>query len=115
MRNHGFFPKQSLDDKTKTESGQVSILYMAVGEELCAKFYVQYTVTQRFEKFAAEMLKNGIHVGIRSLDPNVNAKMIATLRNDKDISIKVIRPTPNELIPIGKHSESGIVTSKIHT
>jgi hypothetical protein len=112
MRSHGFFPKQSLDDKTKTESGQVSILYMAVGEELCAKFYVQYTVTQRFEKFAAEMLKNGIRVGIRSLDPNVNAKMIATLRNDKDVSIKVIRPTPNDLIPIGKHSESGIVTSK---
>ncbi len=112
MRSHGFFPKQSLDDKTKTESGQVSILYMAIGEELCAKFYIQYTVTQRFEKFAAEMLRNGIRVGIRSLDPNVNAKMIAMLRNDKDVSIKVIRPTPNELIPIGKHSESGIVTSK---
>jgi len=38
--------------------------------------------------------------------------MIAALRNDKNVSIKVIRPTPNELIPIGKHSDSGIVTSK---
>ena len=58
------------------------------------------------------MIKNGIRVGIRTLDPNVNEKMIAALRNDSDISIKVIRPTPNELIPIGKHSDSGIVTSK---
>ena len=58
------------------------------------------------------MLKNGVRVGIRTLDPNINEKMIATLRNDREVSIKVIRPTPNELIPIGKHSDSGIVTSK---
>ncbi len=112
MRSRGYFPKRNADDEKKTESGQISILYMAIGGELCAKLYMQYTVTQRFEKFAAEMLRNGIHVGIRTLDPNVNEKMIAALRNDKDVSIKVIRPTPNELIPIGKHSESGIVTSK---
>lgn len=112
MRNKGFFPKRNLDDEKKAESGKISILYMAIGGELCAKIYMQYTVTQRFEKFAAEMLRNGINVGIRTLDPNVNEKMIAGLRNDKDVSIKVIRPTPNELIPIGKHSDSGIVTSK---
>ncbi len=112
MRSHGYFPKRNPDDEKKIESGQISILYMAIGGDLCAKIYMQYTVTQRFEKFAAEMLKNGVHVGIRTLDPNVNEKMIAALRNDKDVSIKVIRPTPNELIPIGKHSDSGIVTSK---
>ena len=112
MRSCGYFPKRNLDDEKKMESGQISILYMAIGGELCAKIYMQYTVTQRFEKFAAEMIKNGIRVGIRTLDPNVNEKMIAALRNDSEISIKVIRPTPNELIPIGKHSDSGIVTSK---
>ncbi len=112
MRSRGYFPKRNPDDEKKIESGQISILYMAIGGELCAKIYMQYTVTQRFEKFAAEMIRNGIHVGIRTLDPNVNEKMIAALRNDDEISIKVIRPTPNELIPIGKHSDSGIVTSK---
>ncbi|MBQ7380841.1 MAG: hypothetical protein IJW69_02015 [Clostridia bacterium] len=112
MRSHGYFPKRNPDDEQKIESGQVCILYMAIGGELCAKIYLQYTVTQRFEKFAAEMLKNGVRVGIRTLDPNINEKMIATLRNDREVSIKVIRPTPNELIPIGKHSDSGIVTSK---
>lgn len=112
MRSRGYFPKRNPDDEQKVESGQVCILYMAIGGELCAKIYLQYTVTQRFEKFAAEMLKNGVRVGIRTLDPNINEKMIATLRNDREVSIKVIRPTPNELIPIGKHSDSGIVTSK---
>ncbi|MBE6661737.1 MAG: hypothetical protein E7606_00485 [Ruminococcaceae bacterium] len=112
MRSHGYFPKRNTDDEKKIESGQICILYLAIGGELCAKLYVQYTVTQRFEKFAAEMLRNGVRVGIRTLDPNVNEKMIAALRNDKNVSIKVIRPTPNELIPIGKHSDSGIVTSK---
>lgn len=112
MRSRGYFPKRNPDDEKKIESGQISILYMAIGGELCAKIYMQYTVTQRFEKFAAEMIRNGIRVGIRTLDPNVNEKMIAALRNDDTVSIKVIRPTPNELIPLGKHSDSGIVTSK---
>lgn len=112
MRSRGYFPKRNPDDEKKIESGQICILYMAIGGELCAKLYMQYTVTQRFEKFAAEMIRNGIRVGIRTLDPNVNEAMIAALRGDSEISIKVIRPTPNELIPIGKHSDSGIVTSK---
>jgi hypothetical protein len=112
MRSRGYFPKRNPDDEKKIESGQICILYMAIGGELCAKIYMQYTVTQRFEKFAAEMIRNGIRVGIRTLDPNVNEAMIAALRGDRENSIKVIRPTPNELIPIGKHSDSGIVTSK---
>lgn len=112
MQSLGHKPKYNAEDEKKVESGQVSILYMAIGEHLCAKMYFQYTITKRFEKFAAEMLGNGVRVGIRTLDPNVNEKLIAALRKDEKASIKVIRPTPNELIPIGKHSDSGIVTSK---
>ena len=112
IRSKGFFPKRNLDDEKKVESGQVSIVYIAVDGVLCAKLYIKYTITKRFEKFLEEMVSNGISVGIRSLDPSVNTRMISVLREHKEPEISVIHPTANELVAIGKHSDSGIVTGR---
>lgn len=112
MRSNGFFPKRNEEDDKKVEEGELSILYMAIGSSLCAKFYMKYTVTEHFERFVAEMAKNNTKVGIRTLDPNITEKMLAALRPDKDTHISVIRPTLNDLIPLGKRSDSGIITAK---
>lgn len=112
IRSKGFFPKRNLDDEKKVESGQTSIVYIAVDGALCAKLYIKYTITKRFEKFLEEMVSNGISVGIRSLDPSVNARMISILREHREPEISVIHPTANELVAIGKHSDSGIVTGR---
>lgn len=112
MRSNGFFPKRNEEDDKKVEEGELSILYMVIGSSLCAKFYMKYTVAEHFEKFVSEMEKNKTKVGIRTLDPNVTEKMIAALRPDKDTEISVIRPTLNDLIPLGKRSDSGIITAK---
>ena len=112
IRSKGFFPKRNLDDEKKVESGQTSIVYIAVNGTLCAKLYIKYTVTKRFEKFVQEMISNDISVGIRSLDPSVNARMISILREHREPEIEVIHPTADELVAIGKHSDSGIVTGR---
>ncbi len=112
IRSKGFFPKRNLDDEQKIESGQCSIVYIAVDSILSAKIYIKYTITKRFEKFVDEMVTNGISVGIRSLDPNVNMRMISILRDHKSPEIEVIHPTANDLVEIGKHSDSGIITSR---
>ncbi len=112
IRSNGFFPKRNLDDEKKAESGQCSIVYIAVDGVLSAKIYIKYTITKRFEKFVEEMVANGITVGIRSMDPSVNSRMIATLRGNKKPEISVIHPTANELVTIGKHSDSGIITGR---
>ena len=112
MRSNGFFPKRNDDDDKKVENGELCILYMTVNGSLCAKFYMKYTITQRFEKFVAEMNENGTKVGIRTLDPNVTERMIGLLRKDKETEISVIRPTLNDLVPLGRRSDSGIITAK---
>jgi len=112
MRSNGFFPKKNEEDDKKVEDGELSILYMTISGVLCAKFYMKYTVTQHFEKFVTEMAQNNTKVGVRTLDPNVTEKMIAALRRGKETTISVIRPTLNDLIPLGKRSDSGIITAK---
>lgn len=112
MRKNGFSPKRNEEDEKKAERGELCILHMAVNGELCAKFYLKYTITQRFEKFVAEMRGNGTNVGIRTLDPNVTERMIALLRGDSETEISVIRPTLNDLVPLGRRSDSSIITAK---
>ena len=112
VRSKGFFPKRNIDDEKKIENGQASIVYIVVDGILSAKLYIKYSVTKRFEKFVDEMVSNGISVGIRSLDPSVNSRMISILREYKDPDIQVIHPTANELVAIGKHSDSGIITGR---
>ncbi len=112
IRSKGFFPKRNLDDEQKIESGQCSIVYIAVDGVLSAKIYIKYSITKRFEKFVDEMVANNIAVGIRSLDPSVNMRMISILRGNKNPDIQVIHPTANDLVEIGKHSDSGIITSR---
>ncbi len=112
IRSKGFFPKRNLDDEQKIENGECSIVYIAIDGVLSAKIYIKYSITKRFEKFVDEMVANGISVGIRSLDPSVNMRMISVLRGNKSPEIEVIHPTANDLVSIGKHSDSGIITGR---
>ena len=112
MRNNGFFPKYNEEDEKKVNNGEASILYLAVSGEIWAKFYMKYTLSKRFEPFVSEMMENNTNVGIRTLDPNITEKMISLLRKDPDASISVIRPTLNDLVPVGRRSDSSIITAK---
>ena len=112
MKNKGFKPKQTDEDDQRVENGETSILYMAIDGILCAKFYMKYNITKRFETFVNEMYENATTVGIRTLDPGVSEEMIARIRKDKETIISVVRPTVNDLVPIGRRSDSGIITAK---
>lgn len=112
MKSKGFKTKQTEDDDRRVENGEISILYIAVDGTLCAKFYMKYNITKRFEAFVNEMHESNTAIGIRTLDPGVSEEMIALLRKDKETTISVIRPTINDLVPIGRRSDSSIITAK---
>ena len=112
MSDNHFVTKQTEEDARKIENGEASILYMAMNGTLCAKFYMKYTVTKRFEAFVSEMHENNTSVGVRTLDPNVTEEMLSLLRKDKGSVISVIRPTLNDLVPMGRRSDSSIITAK---
>lgn len=99
-------------DERHSDKGDVSVMYLAVNGALCAKLYLKYSLTHHFEKFAIDMVENGSSVGVRTIDPNVTEEMLSSMRGDSENSIKVIRPTLNNLLPIERRSDSGIITEK---
>lgn len=112
MKEKHFPTKLTDEDMKKVANGELSILYIVINDVLSAKFYMKYTITKRFETFVSEMHENKTKVGIRTLDPNVSEEMLSLLRKDKETTLSVIRPTLNDLVPIGRRSDSSIITAK---
>lgn len=112
VKKLGFNPRLNYDDVQKEEAGEMNFMYLMVDGDLWAKLYLHYSITVRFEKFASEIKENFIKIGIRSLDPCVSESMITRIRGKKHDTITVVRPSVNDLVPIGKRSDSGIVTAK---
>lgn len=98
--------------KVSTDKPNLSTMFISVNGALCAKMYLKYTVTPHFEQFASEMEASHIRIGVRTIDPNISEKMLETLNNEATKDIKVIRPSINDLVPIERCSDSGIITSK---
>jgi len=111
LRAHGIRLGNNTDNKYG-EKSDTSLMYLAVNGALCAKLYLKYNITHHFEKFAEDMAENGSLVGIRTIDPNITEEMVAGLHGDNIKDIRVMRPTLNDLIPIGRRSDSGIITEK---
>lgn len=94
------------------EKDETCVMFMAVNNALCAKLHLKYSISYRFESFAEDMAENHAQVGVRTVDPNITEEMLAALRGDQSDAIKVMRPTPNDLVPIGRRSDSGVITAK---
>lgn len=99
-------------DERAHEKDATCAMYMSVNNALCAKLYLKYAVTHRFEAFIEDMAENRAHIGIRTIDPNITEEMMSVLCQNISYGIKVTRPTLNDLIPIGRRSDSGIITAK---
>lgn len=116
--NHSFFESHNLVSKLPEERKSVSddlvTMYMSVNGALCAEFQFKYIIDKHFESFAGDMALSGAEVGIRTMDPNISEEMIKKIRRTSEYTIRVTRPTLNDIVPIGRRSDSGIITCKSH-
>lgn len=103
-----------LPEERKFASEEYVTMYMSVNGALCAELQLKYSIDKHFEVFAEDMASSGASVGVRTIDPNVNEEMIKRIRKNDADTIKVTRPTLNDIVPIGKRSDSGIITCKNH-
>ena len=94
------------------EKDDVCVMFMSVNGAICSRMSLRYTIAHHFERFAGDMAENRVHVGVRTVDPNITEEMIARLREVESLDIKVMRPTFNDLVPIERRSNSGIITAK---
>ena len=89
----------------------VSVMYMACNGKLCARMYIKYTIDEEFAEIVKSLNKNGVSVGIRSFDPNINNELLKRETNFKKVDLRVIRLTKDEDISkIYEKVDSGIVS-----
>jgi hypothetical protein len=91
------------------EKDDISFMYVSINNARCAKMTLKYSITSHFESFAEEMSESNVKVGIRTVDPNITEKMLGRLQKTLG-EIKVIRPSFNDLVPIERRSNSGVIT-----
>lgn len=112
MKGRGIHPSYTAADIKSEQSGEESIMFIAIGGKLGAKLYVTYHFSSEFERLAKKLSACGIGIGIRSCDPNVNEKWAKDYGALKGFDISVVRPTLKEIKPHEKSIDSGIVSAK---
>ena len=112
MRSRYIHPSYTSADLKLEESGEESIMFIALNGVLGAKLYVTYQFSSEFERLARKLSNRGVKIGIRSSDPNVNSKWAKKYGDMKKFEISIVRPTLKEIKPSEKSIESGVVSVK---
>ena len=90
---------------------ECNIMYIACNTKLCARMYLKYTIDEDFLKIAKNLAKNGVCVGIKTFDPNINSDLIASQTKLKKKDVRAIRLTSREeIIPAKEKIDSPIVS-----
>ena len=112
MKTRGIHPKYTAADLKLEESGEESIMFIALNGMLGAKLYVTYQFSSEFEKLARKLSAKGVGIGIRSSDPNINNRWAKKYSEIKKFRISTVRPTLNDLKSQEKSIDGGVVSSK---
>ena len=96
MQSNGIVPFVDVDDKDYLKIGDVSIMYVAVDGELCAKFYIQYTLDVDFEVLLRDLNRTGVCVSVRTSDPNISRRLLQSKLNLNKASLKIVFREPTD-------------------
>ena len=96
LHDVGITPHSYVDDREYLKSGDVSIMYVAVDRELCAKFYIQYTLDVDFQTLLRELNRSGVCVSIRTSDPNIDLHLLQAKLNLRKTALQIVYRTPDE-------------------
>ena len=112
MKRQGIHPSYTNADLKLEETGEESIMFIALNGKLGAKLYVTYQFSAEFEKLARKLAARGVGIGIRSTDPNINNKWARKYGEAKKFAISIVRPTLKEIKSNEKSIEGGVVSAK---
>ncbi len=94
LHSYGIIPYSDVDDREYLKTGDVSIMYVAYGDELSAKFYIQYTLDVDFEELLRDLNRAGICVSIRTSDPNIDKRLLQAKLNLNKTSLRIVYREP---------------------
>lgn len=89
-----------------------SIMYVAINGVLAAKLYIKYDIDYEFLKVVRLLNKNGVGVGIRSFDPNLNNELVKKVTSFKKRDLRVIKLTTIDEVSKPSATKDARIASK---
>ncbi len=114
MERHGVEVAYEEDDDAYLASGKIGIMHAVINGKACAKFYVQYALSPVFEHHVKALHRRGIAGILRTYDPNLNNKLLASIAAIGDYRIQVITKKPSQQYTdfAAERLDAGLVTSE---
>ncbi len=111
LRTNGYTPITDIIDEDLETSGQASVMYMVVDDDVSAKMYVQYTIDPDFEFTLRKLYKAGICIGIKTFDPNIDDKLLGSKVKITKYPVRLLRCSSLEQAAVTQdEADSGIVS-----
>ena len=102
------YTRDDQDEEFEAKHGK--IMYMVIGSELAAKFYIRYSISKQFKKTVLTLFRSGICPAVKTCDPNIDSDLFRTLLQNKKIPAGIIKSCEAmKDAPAAEKSESGIV------
>ena len=112
MRKRGLLGTVDPGDEELEMQGRVSVMYLAIKNEVCARMQIEYTPDPEFKDIMRSLYKAGMCVGIRTLDPNIDNRMLSGHADLLKYPIKILRMECTEEQKVEEEMESGVVSKR---
>jgi len=111
INRYGYSVALNESEKSMEETGDASILYIAYDNNVAAKLYIQYSVEPDFEIVLKQLYRQGVCVGIKTSDPNIDDHLLSCKIKMSKYPVKIIKcAEPKETAIIVDRLSSGIVS-----
>ncbi len=111
VNRYGYNVTLSESENAMEETGDACILYVAYRNNIAAKLYIQYAVEPDFEVVLKQLYRQGICVGIKTSDPNIDDHLLSCKIKMSKYPVKIIKcAEPKETAIIVDRLSSGIVS-----
>lgn len=102
------YTRDDQDEAFEEKHGK--IMYMVIGSELAAKFYIRYAISKQFKKTVLTLFRSGICPAVKTCDPNIDSDLFRTLLQNKKIPAGIIKSCEAmKDAPSAEKSDSGVV------
>ncbi|NLK40110.1 MAG: hypothetical protein GX303_07745 [Clostridiales bacterium] len=108
---YDIFVPEDMADFDDFESSNVSIMYVAQGDVLSAKLYIQYTMDADFESVIKQLYKNGLCAVIKTFDPNIDDMLLSSAIRISKYPVKIAKCNLKDKLGVVEDSlDSGVVS-----
>lgn len=112
MRSKGLLAAVDPDDTALEMEGRIMVMYLSIGEKLAAKMYITYSADKEIEDIMSSLYRAGMCIGIRTLDPNIDDRMISSHVDLSKYPVKVLRTDREGENFHKERTESGVVSKR---